>query len=57
MMPSYRNVCGVQAGTFEKQTPFMARGGLAAHVGGWIIDVTVGDGCNRIKGEFVAVYV
>ena len=57
MMPSYRNVCGIQAGTFERQTPFMARGGLAAHVGGWIIEVTVGDGHNRIKGEFVAVYV
>jgi hypothetical protein len=57
MMPSYRNVCGVQAGTFERQTPFMARGGLAAHVGGWIIEVTVGDGHNRIKGEFVAFFV
>jgi hypothetical protein len=56
MMPSYRNVAGVQAGTFERQTPFMARGGLAAHVGGWIIDVTVGEGHNVIRGEFVAVY-
>lgn len=57
MMPSYRNVCGVQAGTFERQTPFMARGGLAAHVGGWIIEVYVGPEHNRIKGEFIAVYV
>jgi DNA polymerase II small subunit/DNA polymerase delta subunit B len=57
MMPTYRNVCGIQAGTFERQTPFMARGGLAAHVGGWIIEVTVGDGHNRIKGEFLAFYV
>jgi len=57
MMPSYRNVCGVQAGTFERQTPFMARGGLAAHVGGWIIEVVVGENHNRIKGEFVAFYV
>jgi DNA polymerase II small subunit/DNA polymerase delta subunit B len=56
MMPSYRNVCGIQAGTFERQTPFMARGGLAAHVGGWIIEVTVGNGHNRIKGEFVAMF-
>jgi predicted phosphodiesterase len=57
MMPSYRNVCAVQTGTFQKQTPFMARQGLAAHVGGWVIDVTVGDGHNVIKGEFVAFYV
>jgi hypothetical protein len=57
MMPTYRNVCGVQAGTFERQTPFMARGGLAAHVGGWIIEATVGDGHNRIRAEFVAFYV
>jgi hypothetical protein len=57
MLPSYRNVCGVQVGTFERQTPFMARQGLAAHVGGWVIEVHVGEGCNRIKGEFVAFYV
>jgi hypothetical protein len=57
MMPTYRNVCGVQVGTFERQTPFMARQGLAAHVGGWIVEVYVGEGHNRIKGEFVAVYV
>jgi len=57
MMPSYRNVAGVQAGTFQRQTPFMVRGGLAAHVGGWIIEVTVGDTHNRVRGEFVAVYV
>lgn len=57
MIPSYRNVCGVQCGTFQKQTPFMARGGLSAHVGGWIIDVTKGVGHNVIKAEFVAFYV
>jgi hypothetical protein len=56
-MPTYRNVCAVQAGTFQKQTPFMARQGLAAHVGGWIIDVTVGGGHNVVKGQFVAFYV
>jgi DNA polymerase II small subunit/DNA polymerase delta subunit B len=56
MIPTYRNVCGLQAGTFERQTPFMARQGLAAHVGGWIMEVTVGNGCNVIRGEFVAFY-
>ncbi len=57
MIPSYRNMCAVQSGTFQRQTPFLARQGLAAHVGGWIFDVTVGNGHNVIKGEFVAFYV
>ena len=57
MMPTYRNVCGVLAGTFQKQTPFMARQGLAANVGGWIIEATVGDGHNLVRGEFVAFFV
>lgn len=56
-LPSYRNVAAIQAGTFQRQTPFMARGGLAAHVGGWIVDVYKGQGHNRIKAEFVAFYV
>ena len=56
-MPSYRNVAVVQVGTFQKQTPFMARQGLAAHVGGWIMTVTVGKGHHVIRGEFVAFYV
>lgn len=57
MIPSYRNVCAIQTGTFQKQTPFMARQGLAAHVGGWIVEVTKGKGHNTIKAEFVAFYV
>ena len=56
-MPSYRNVCGIQCGAFQRQTPFMARQGLAAHVGGWIVEVTKGRGHNIIKAEFVAFYV
>jgi len=56
-MPSYRNVATLQAGTFEKQTPFMARQGLAAHVGGWIVNVNVGTTYNIIRTEFVAFYV
>jgi hypothetical protein len=56
-IPSYRNVSVLQVGTFQKQTPFMARQGLAAHMGGWVIDVTVGDGHNVVRAEFVAVYV
>ena len=56
MLPSYRNVCVVQSGTFQRQTPFMARGGLAAHVGGWIVNVMVGEKTHCIRAEFVAFY-
>lgn len=57
LIPSYRNVALVQTGTFQRQTPFMARQGLAAHVGGWIVEVWVGGDHNRIRAEFVAVYM
>jgi hypothetical protein len=56
-IPSYRNVALVQSGTFQRQTPFMARQGLAAHVGGWIVEIWVGGDHNRIRAEFVAVYL
>jgi hypothetical protein len=56
-MPSYRNVAALQCGTFQRQTPFMARQGLAAHVGGWIVEVTKGQGHNCIQATFVAFYV
>jgi hypothetical protein len=58
-LPSYRNVDGLESGCFEWQTPFMARKGSAAHVGGWIVRVTVGDNksmSNSVKAEFVAFY-
>lgn len=56
-MPSYRNVAVIQGGTFQRQTPFMARQGLAAHVGGWIVDVSVHAGAKSFKAEFIAFYV
>lgn len=56
MMPSYRNVTAIQTGTFQKQTPFMARQGLAAHVGGWIIEVDVGEEWNAVNARFFAFY-
>jgi hypothetical protein len=29
---------------------------LAAHVGGWIIEVGLGRHCNSFKAEFIAFY-
>jgi predicted phosphodiesterase len=58
-LPSYRNVCGIQAGTFCSQTPFMARQASAAHVGGWIVEATMGKKeslTRRFKAEFIAFY-
>lgn len=56
-LPVYRNVAGFQTGCLQKQTPFMARGGLAAHVGGWIIEVVVGENFNIVRPEFLAFYL
>lgn len=59
LMPSYRNVCTIQTGTFQWQTPFMAGRGLSAHVGGWIVRVTVGDNKSQshsVRAEFVSYY-
>jgi UDP-2,3-diacylglucosamine pyrophosphatase LpxH len=57
MLPSYRNVCGIQAGTFQSQTSFMARQASAAHVGGWIVEATMGERKNlthRFRAEFIS---
>jgi predicted phosphodiesterase len=59
ILPSYRNVCGIQAGTFQSQSPFMARQASAAHVGGWIVEATMGKKENltrRFKAEFLAFF-
>ena len=40
----YRNIHAVEAGTFQNQTPFMARKGSPAMVGFWIFDIKYNDG-------------
>ena len=56
MMPTYRNVSVFQTGTFQWQTPFMARQGLQANVGGWLVRVTVGEKWNSVDARFIAFY-
>lgn len=55
-LPSHRNISVFQTGTFQKQTKFMARKGSAAHIGGWIVEVAVGERHNQVKAEFIAFY-
>jgi hypothetical protein len=55
-IPQYRNVAVFQTGTFERQTPFMARNGLSAHVGGWIVEYCRGKSANRVRAEFISFY-
>lgn len=57
-LPSYRNVNVIQVGTFQAQTPFMRTKGLAAHLGGWIVEVDFNKekSINRFKAEFIAFY-
>lgn len=54
----YRNVHAIQAGCLQGQTPFMRNKGLAAMMGGWIVEIRVDDegGVDRIKLEFVPFY-
>jgi hypothetical protein len=60
-IPSYRNIAGLQAGCLQRQTPFMVRQSISAHVGGWIIEVTPGRGAdqlwNRTRAEFISFYL
>lgn len=42
-LPNYRNVYGLESGTFCAQTPYMARKGIAAAVGGWIVRAVLTD--------------
>lgn len=58
-MPAYRNVECVEVGCFQRQTPFMNRFSIAAHVGGWIMTVHLNERkklTSRIKAEFVGFY-
>lgn len=58
-VPQYRNIALLQCGAFQSQTPFMANKGLAAHVGGWLVEITVGSGkslVQRARAEFVSFY-
>jgi len=58
-IPAYRNVSGICAGCFQSQTPFMMRQSIAAHIGGWIVTVILGDRkklTSRVKTEFIGFY-
>jgi len=55
-LPSYRNICCFLTGAFQWQTPFMRDLGLAAHVGGWILRISLGKGAASYGGKFVAFY-
>lgn len=58
-LPSYRNVSVVQVGTFCGQTPFMVRQHLAAHVGGWLVEVHLNESrklSSRVRAEFLSFY-
>jgi len=56
LMPKYRNVITVQTGCFEAQTPYMVNKGIQAHIGGWLLELTVGRNVNRLRSEFISYY-
>lgn len=43
-LPAYRGVAGILAGCTQRQSQFMMRNGLAAHVGGHIVEARILDG-------------
>lgn len=54
----YRNVHSFQTGTFCGQTPFMRGKGISAHMGGWIVEITVDEQgyIQRISPQFFPFY-
>lgn len=54
----YRNVHAIQTGCFQAQTPFMRSKGIAAAVGGWIVEAYLNcdGGIERIRTEFIPYY-
>lgn len=54
----YRNIHAFQTGCFQAQTPWMKGKQIAAHVGGWIIEVRVDDEgtISRCTGTFIPYY-
>lgn len=55
-LPAYRGVAAILAGCTQKQTRFMQRNGLAAHVGGHIISVRVLDGSVVVTSAWRSFY-
>jgi hypothetical protein len=54
----YRNVHTFQTGCTLAQTPWMKGKGIAAHIGGWIVEVHVDDEgtITRLKQEYIPFY-
>lgn len=54
----YRNIHTFQTGCLQAQTPWMRGKGIAAVVGGWIIEVrlNIDGGVERIRHEFIPFY-
>ena len=54
----YRNVHCFQTGCFQSQTPFTRGKGISVHMGGWIVEILVGeDGAIRgITPTFIPFY-
>lgn len=53
-----RGVHAIQTGTTQDQSPFMRKKKLAAHLGGWIIEMSTDDNgaITRFKQEFMPFY-
>jgi len=58
ILPMYRNVAAYSVGCFQSQTPYLTRRGLYPEVGGYIVEIRVGDkGLIGHKAEWIPYYV
>jgi UDP-2,3-diacylglucosamine pyrophosphatase LpxH len=58
-MPAYRNVSCILSGCFQSQTPYMLEHSLAAHIGGWVVTVTLNEPkklTSRVETEWIGFY-
>jgi hypothetical protein len=58
-IPNYRNITALCVGCFQSQTPFMAQQSIAAHVGGWIITIILGERkklTSRVQAEWIGFF-
>jgi len=55
---AYRNVHCFQTGTFQAQTPFMRGKGIAAIMGGWIVEAMVDESgtIKKLRSEWLPYY-
>lgn len=51
LIPNYRNIAALQAGSFQKQTPFLRKRQTTPQMGGWVVELFK----NGISARFIDI--